>query len=159
MEFAIVPSSSEKLPHSTSVLRRKNKKDFQAPLKGKNILIIAIFFIFLTPIWIYLERISLPFRSEQTRETCVDHELKCLTVKRLTITAIHLRKQTFPWEKSCGAFMRWLNVEMLNVKKVEMVNLCLISWGCNFKILRVIPKSFWSIVPGGKYHTKVNSSG
>ena len=48
---------------------------------------------------------------------------------------------------------------MLNVKKAEMVNLCLISWGCNFKILRVIPKSFWSIVPGGKYHTKVNSSG
>ena len=48
---------------------------------------------------------------------------------------------------------------MLNVKKAEMVNLCLISWGCNFKILRVIPKSFWSIVPGGKYHIKVNSSG
>ena len=129
MEFAIVPSSSEKLLHSTSVLRPKNKKDFLAPFKGKNIFIIAIFFIFLTLIWIYLQRISLPFRSEQTTETSVDHELKCLTVKRLTITAIHLRKQTFPWEKSCGAFMRWLSVEMLNVKKAEMVNLCLSHGG------------------------------
>ena len=75
-------------------------------MKGEKHLTITTFKIFLTLIWIYLQRISLPFKSEQRRETSVDYWLKCLTVKRLTITLIHLQKQTFPWavvEKILGS--------------------------------------------------------
>ena len=42
------------------------------------------------------------------------------------------------------------------MKESEIVNFCLTLWGCDFRILRVIPKPFYSIVLCGKYHIVEN---